>query len=50
MKETRKAAWDCRFYKDERTCTALTKMVCKEKDCKFYRGIGLNDVKRGETK
>lgn len=41
MKETK---WDCRFYKDERTCTALTKMVCREKECKFYKGIGLNDV------
>lgn len=47
MKETK---WDCRFYKDERTCTALTKMVCREKECKFYKGIGLNDVKEGERK
>lgn len=41
MKETK---WDCRFYKDDTTCTALIRMVCKEKDCNFYRGLNLEDV------
>lgn len=53
MKETkghRVPAWDCKFYKDDSTCAILTKMVCREKACKFRKGIGLGDVLHYDVK
>jgi len=41
----REAAWDCTFYKSDRECSALLKMVCKEKACKFYKRIGMTGLK-----
>ena len=46
----REAAWDCKFYKDEKTCAALRTMVCKEKACKFYKGIGMIGGKQDDRK
>ena len=47
MKETEKVrkeskrepSRDCKLYKTDTTCAGLLKMVCREKDCKFYKSI-----------
>ncbi len=35
----RGVAHDCRFYKSQKECTALKKMICKKEACKFYKSI-----------
>lgn len=37
--DKKEQAGDCKFYKSDKECVALLKMVCKEKACKFYKSI-----------
>lgn len=41
---------DCEFYnKNFHRCMALTEMVCKKKECSFYKPRGVNDTNMGKS-
>lgn len=45
QKKKTEVKWDCKFYKSDTECTALRKMVCRDKKCKFYKKIGVGNDK-----
>ena len=41
---------DCFAYKDNKTCSALTEMMCTYKNCPFYKNkneVDFKDINRG---